>query len=101
VEAAPPDSRLHPFFQGCPRTLTVSAEATLNGILFVLHTGIPWEDLLQSLDTGSGMTNWRRLRDWNAAGVSDKLHQAILAHLGERDQINWNHLQQFQDETLW
>lgn len=42
---------------------------TLCGILFVLYTGIPWEFLPQELGYGSGMTCWRRLRDWNDAGV--------------------------------
>lgn len=39
----------------------------LNGILFVLVTGIGWEHLPRELGYGSGMTCWRRLRDWNAA----------------------------------
>jgi hypothetical protein len=38
--------------------------ACLNGILFVLLTGIRWTDLPQQLGYGSGMTCWRRLRDW-------------------------------------
>ncbi len=76
--------------KGGPRSRTVSDEAALNGILFVLHTGIPWEDLPQSLGWGSGMTCWRRLRDWNAAGVWDKLHQAMLVRLREHDQIDWS-----------
>ncbi len=37
----------------------------LCGILFVLHTGIQWEYLPKELGFGSGMTCWRRLRDWN------------------------------------
>ena len=37
--------------------------ATLSGIVFVLKTGIPWEDLPQEMGCGSGMTCWRRLRD--------------------------------------
>jgi Putative transposase of IS4/5 family (DUF4096) len=41
----------------------------LSGILFVLYTGIPWEFLPQELGSGSGMTCWRRLRDWHEAGV--------------------------------
>jgi transposase len=42
----------------------------LSGILFVLYTGIPWEFLPQELGFGSGMTCWRRLRDWHQAGAS-------------------------------
>ena len=40
----------------------------LSGILFVLYTGIPWEFLPQELGFGSGMTCWRRLRDWHQSG---------------------------------
>lgn len=36
--------------------------AALNGILFVLHTSVPWEDLPHELGFGSGMTCWRGLR---------------------------------------
>jgi transposase len=39
-------------------------------ILFVLLTGIQWEHLPQELGFGSGMTCWRRLRDWNEASVA-------------------------------
>ncbi|ABM32489.1 hypothetical protein Aave_1905 [Paracidovorax citrulli AAC00-1] len=75
---------LHPSLRtakGGARKRTVSDEAAFNGILFVLHTGIAWEDLPQSLGYGSGMTCWRRLRDWNAAGVWQKLHHAMLVRL--------------------
>ncbi|QIZ39710.1 transposase [Saccharopolyspora sp. ASAGF58] len=41
----------------------------LQGILFVLHTGMQWEFLPQELGFGSGMTCWRRLAEWNEAGV--------------------------------
>lgn len=51
-----------PSARGGARKLAVSDEAALSGILFVLQTGIPWEDLPQSLGYGSGMTCWRRLR---------------------------------------
>ena len=53
----------------------------LCGILFVLHTGIQWEFLPQELGFGSGMTCWRRLRDWHEAGVWQRLHEALLAEL--------------------
>src|SRR5208282_5275883 len=53
----------------------------LCGILFVLYTGIPWEFLPQELGFGSGMTCWRRLRDWNDAGVWQRLHEVLLAEL--------------------
>lgn len=64
--------------------------AALNGILFVLTTGIPWEDLPQELGFGSGMTCWRRLRDWQAQGIWDHLHLALLTQLRQCDQIDWS-----------
>lgn len=62
----------------------------LTGILFVLKTGIPWEDLPQEMGCGSGMTCWRRLRDWHAAGVWEDVHRALLTRLREADQIDWS-----------
>jgi len=48
------------------------------GIAFVLRTGIPWACLPRAIGCGSGMTCWRRLRDWQAAGVFGRLHRAPL-----------------------
>lgn len=61
---------------------------TLEGILYVLKTGIAWEDLPDSIGC-CGMTCWRRLRDWNQAGVWDKLHGLLLDELREADKIDW------------
>ena len=46
--------------------------------------------LPQELGCGSGMTCWRRLRDWQEAGVWDALHRALLDRLGEAGQIDWS-----------
>lgn len=54
---------------------------TLAGILFVLRTGIAWQHLPQELGYGSGMTCWRRLKEWQQAGVFQALHECLLAHL--------------------
>jgi transposase len=56
-----------------PGRLPLDDRACLNGILFVLLTGISWVDLPQQFGYGSGMTCWRRLRDWTQAGVWDQL----------------------------
>ena len=72
------------------RRRSVDDRAALNGILFVLQTGIPWEDLPKELGMGSGMTCWRRLRHWQACGVWAQLHQAMLAKLREQDRIDWS-----------
>lgn len=71
------------------RRRTVDDRAALTDILNVPRTGIPWEDLPQELGFGSGMTCWRRLRDWQAVGVWERLHLAMLHRLREHDQIDW------------
>ena len=68
----------------------VGDREALTGILFVLRTGIPWEYLPQEMGCGSGMTCWRRLRDWQAAGVWDRLHRRLLDKLRAADQIDWS-----------
>ena len=62
----------------------------LSGIVFVLKTGLPWEDLPQEMGCGSGMTCWRRLKEWNDAGVWDRVHRRLLRHLREADRIDWS-----------
>lgn len=61
----------------------------LRGILFVLLTGIRWSDLPKELGCGSGMTCWRRLSEWQALGVWDGLHRALLEELNEAGKIDW------------
>ena len=60
----------------------------LTGILFVLKTGIPWEALPQEMGCGSGMSCWRRLRDWQEAGVWDRIHRLLLDELRKADRID-------------
>ncbi len=70
----------------------VDDRACLAGILFVLKTGIGWEDLPAEMGCGSGMTCWRRLRDWHKAGVFQRLHEILLAKLREAGCIDWDHV---------
>jgi transposase len=72
---------------GRPR---VPDRAALTGIIFVLKSGIPWEMLPQEMGCGSGVTCWRRLRDWQDAGVWERLHPTLLDRLGEADRIDWS-----------
>ena len=62
----------------------------LCGILFVLYTGIPGEFLPQGLGFGSGMTCWRRLRDWNEAGVWQRPHESLLAEPNAVGALDWS-----------
>ncbi len=72
---------------GRPR---VPDRAALAGIVFVLKTGIPWQMLPTELGCGSGSTCWRRLRDWQAAGVWAKVHERVLNWLGDQGAVDWS-----------
>ena len=73
-----------------PGRKPVSDRDTLTGILFVLKTGIGWEDLPLEMGCGCGMTCWRRLRDWQKAGVWHKIHGVLLNKLRQADQIDFS-----------
>jgi transposase len=46
----------------------VDDRIAFTAIVFVLATGVPWRVLPREIGC-SGITAWRRLRDWQAAGV--------------------------------
>ena len=72
---------------GRPR---IDDRKALQGVLFVLHTGIQWEFLPQELGFGSGMTCWRRLRDWHEAGVWQQLQRVLLDRLRGANQLDFS-----------
>ena len=72
---------------GRPR---VADRAALAGIIFVLRTGCPWEWLPRELGCGSGVTCWRRLRDWQRAGLWHRLHTVLLERLEAADKLDWS-----------
>jgi transposase len=80
---APPDR-----YGGRPR---VDDRAALAGIVYQLRTGVPWRLLpTRQLGCGSPVTCWRRLRDWQRAGVWRRLHQVLLDQLGRDGQLDWS-----------
>lgn len=87
LEPLLPRSEHVPERGGRPR---IDDRKALQGILFVLHTGIQWEFLPQELGFGSGMTCWRRLRDWHEAGVWSQLQQLLLDKLRGADQLDFS-----------
>jgi transposase len=62
----------------------------LQGILFVLYTGIAWRQLPPELGFGSGVTCWRRLDEWQQAGVWTRLHALLLARLRAAGELEWS-----------
>jgi len=89
-------ARIEPLLPAVPRRTDHPGRKRLDdrkvlcGILFVLYTGIPWEFLPQELGFGSGMTCWRRLRDWHQAGVWQQLHEQLLAELHAAGALDWS-----------
>jgi transposase len=61
----------------------------LTGVLFVLRTGVPWDKLPGELGCGSGMTCWRRLAEWQAAGAWAAVERVLAARLPGGDQFDW------------
>ena len=70
---------------GRPR---VEHRPALTGIVFVLKTGIPWQDLPTEMGCGSGSTCWRRFADWTRLSVWSKLHALLLTTLGKAGAIH-------------
>ena len=73
-----------------PGRLPLSERAALNGILVVLKTGLCWNHLPTRLGFGSGATCWRRLHDWQKAGVRDRLHELRLAKRNEANRLDFS-----------
>lgn len=70
---------------GRPR---VEHRLALTGIVFVLKTGIPWQDLPTEMGCGSGSTCWRRFAEWTRLSVWSKLHALLLTTLGKAGSIH-------------
>jgi transposase len=68
----------------------IDDRACLAGIVYQLRTGVPWRLLpVDQLGCGSPVTCWRRLRDWQRAGVWQQLHHVLLDQLGRQGQLDW------------
>src|SRR5581483_6629978 len=81
---APPQRRFR-----FPGRKPLDYRKTLTGILFVLKTGIAWDDLPAELGCGCGKTCRHYLRAWHRAGIWRRLHEVLLAELNGADQIDW------------
>jgi transposase len=72
-----------------PGRKAVDDRTALTGILFVLKTGIAWEDFPQEMGC-CGMTLLNRLRQWHKAGVWERLHRIMLDKLRGADKIDFS-----------
>lgn len=75
--------------EGRPGRRSLDDRRVLSGILFVLITGVSWVYLPTDLGYGSGMTCWRRLRDWNEHGAWPRMREVLAAELPAADSIDW------------
>src|SRR3954471_7710098 len=81
---------LPPWPERSPGPRPVADRLCLQGVLFVLYTGIPWQQLPTELGFGSGQTCWRRLERWQEAGAFEQLHRILLAELNAAGELDWS-----------
>jgi len=62
-----------------PGRKPIDDRKALTGILFVLKTGINWEDLPRKMGCGCGMTCWKEAPRLERGRVWQKLHERLLA----------------------
>ena len=62
----------------------------LTAILFVLKTGMAWEDLPQDAFDCSYKTCLRRLEMWTEIGLWERMHQLFLTKLRGADKLDWS-----------
>lgn len=63
-----------------PGRKSLDNRTVVRGLLFVLKTGIAWEDFPCEMGC-CGMTLLNRLREWQQAGVWDSVHRVMLDKL--------------------
>jgi transposase len=74
-------------YPGCRRH---GDRACLEGILFVLRFAIPWAELPRVEGWPSGQTCWRRFREWQQAGVWERLLARMQELLVEEGMVDWS-----------
>jgi transposase len=62
----------------------------LEGILFVVRFGVPWAELPRVEGWPSGQTCWRRFREWQQAGVWERLLVRMQELLAEEGLVDWS-----------
>ena len=62
----------------------------LEGILWLLRTGSPWQAI--PVDLPSGSTCWRRLQEWAGEDVLEALHAILIQELGDLGELDLEEL---------
>jgi transposase len=70
----------------------VDDRVCLRGLIFILRSGMAYSLLPAEVFGVSGVTCWRRLRDWTRAGIWPELYRRILNALGKRGEIDQSKL---------
>ncbi|KVT31661.1 transposase [Burkholderia ubonensis] len=73
-----------------PGRKPVPDRVALTGIIFVLKTGIRWGDLPADLGCGSGVSCWRRLRDWQQSGIWEEMQAILMDEIGAEEKIDFS-----------
>ncbi len=71
-----------------PGRKPITNRQALTGILFVLRSGVPWELLPREMGCGSGASCRLRLRDWQAAGIWQRVHERMLDELRRAEELD-------------
>jgi transposase len=76
-----------------PRTATTGRKPRdprqmINGILWVLRTGVPWRDLHERY--GPWQTVYDHFRSWRKQGVYGRILQALHIRLDRQGKIDWD-----------
>jgi transposase len=68
----------------------------LTGIVFVLKSGIAWEDLPAEMGCGCGATCLNYLRAWLHGGAWPAIRRVLQAHLPDAKRIDWRRVEGLQ-----
>jgi transposase len=88
--------RLEPLLQDPPRRVRNAgrrrypARACLEGVLYLLYTGMRYVDLPRELGFPSGETCRRRLHEWIEQGAWAKAMALLVAELDREGRIDWS-----------
>ena len=89
--------RVHPLLPVAERRFRYPGRQRINdrqcleGILYVLFSGLPWEAVPSELGV-SGVTCWRRLEEWQTGGVWQGLLSVLHTELEELQALDEDRL---------